>query len=362
MADQDGMSLAYQQAVRQLQADIPKLLQDPQVKEICAARDDVLKRYQPIFSPENVRSISAEDFRGFLDFKNNCHWGGLQRLGSTVVADMEHLRSALAMLVDESLPLSERMNSAVQVKGMGKGVATAILTIISPSKCGVWNSTAEEGLKRYNLWPAIPRGASIGDAYVAVNEVLVRLSNDLPVDLWSLDSLLWAAVTERVDEKPVAQGAPPAQPATADSAGAASVSFGLERHLHEVLHDNWDRTELGQEWDIYSEANEAGNGYECSTGVGFIDLLCKHKTEPRWPVVELKRRQTSDDTVGQVLRYMGWVKHELAKPSDQVEGLIIAQTNDQRLLYALSAVPNVSLQLYEVEFRLVPAATQGGIG
>jgi hypothetical protein len=39
-----------------------------------------------------------------------------------------------------------------------------------------------------------------------------------------------------------------------------------------------------------------------------------------------------------------------------VEGLVIAHEADESIRYALSALPSVRLQLYEVEFRLRAAA------
>ncbi len=69
-------------------------------------------------------------------------------------------------------------------------------------------------------------------------------------------------------------------------------------------------------------------------------------------IVRLKRGQTSDATVGQVLRYMGWVRRNLAEEGDDVHGLVIARAADERLEYAIREVPKVSLKLYEVSFRL----------
>ncbi len=89
--------------------------------------------------------------------------------------------------------------------------------------------------------------------------------------------------------------------------------------------------------------------------MGKIDLLAKHLREPRWLVIELKREQSADQTVGQVLRYMGWVKKHLAKPEDKVSGLIITRVTDHALPYALAMVPEIDLQTYEVQFRLKPA-------
>ena len=91
---------------------------------------------------------------------------------------------------------------------------------------------------------------------------------------------------------------------------------------------------------------------EYPTDVGEIDLLARHRKQPRWLVVELKRGQTSDNTVGQILRYIGWIRRHLAKPKESVEGLIIARSVDDNLRYAASVVPLVKLMEYDVSFHL----------
>ncbi|MCH7472031.1 DUF1016 family protein, partial [bacterium] len=85
---------------------------------------------------------------------------------------------------------------------------------------------------------------------------------------------------------------------------------------------------------------------------GRIDLLAKHRKRPQWLVIELKGRQGDERTVGQVLRYMGWVRQHLAAPEDSVEGLIVAKEGSEKIQYALETVPSVSFKLYSVEFRL----------
>jgi RecB family endonuclease NucS len=134
-----------------------------------------------------------------------------------------------------------------------------------------------------------------------------------------------------------------------------SGTFGLERHLHFFLRENWHLTELGRDWSLVEddEGNVDGAGSERITPIGRIDLLAKHRTEPRWLVVELKRWQADDQTVAQLLRYMGWVKTDLATVDEQVEGLIIASEETNRLQYALKPVPSASFMRYEVDFRLV---------
>ena len=76
-------------------------------------------------------------------------------------------------------------------------------------------------------------------------------------------------------------------------------------------------------------------------------------------MLELKREQSSDSTVGQVLRYMGFVREHVAAKGDAVEGVIIARVGDDKIRYALDMIPNVNLMLYEVEFRLKSTEEQG---
>jgi restriction system protein len=52
-------------------------------------------------------------------------------------------------------------------------------------------------------------------------------------------------------------------------------------------------------------------------------------------------------------RYMGFVKEELAETDQTVQGLIIAQDDDQRIRRALSMVPNIQFYKYQVSFKLL---------
>lgn len=72
-------------------------------------------------------------------------------------------------------------------------------------------------------------------------------------------------------------------------------------------------------------------------------------------VVELKRGLPSDQVVGQTARYMGWVSVHLAN-GRPVHGIVVAHDADDRLRYAIHSVPNAALLLYEVTFKLAPAA------
>ncbi len=327
-------------------------------QSIVEAREGVLERYGRVFQPGRIPGLDAATFKSFLLWENNQHWSGLHRQGPRICQDMDKLRTALSLLMNEQIPLASRLTQVVEdVPGMGKAIVTAILLVTHPDKYGVWNTTSEGSLKQLSVWPDFRRGMSFGEKYIRVNELLNRLARDLGVDLWTLDGLFWKI--EPPDDKP------DPEPVTGEEeeSTSAGVRFHLERYLHEFLRDNWDQTDLGKKWALHQEQGDPDAGYEFPTGVGKIDLLARHRTEPRWLVVELKRNQSSDTTVGQVLRYMGWVQAELAEPGEPVGGLIVSHIADNSIRYALKAVENVKLLLYDVEFHLrAPEETAEGTG
>lgn len=307
-------------------------------KQIVEPKDDVLARFQPLFAPEHVPNITEEEFRSFLVLENNRHWSGLHRHGPRLCTDMNRLRDALAILVDEAQPVAERLNRTIEmVSGMGKNLATAILLVTQPNQYGVWNNRSEANMKRLGIWPEFDRGEPFGNRYVKVNKILLKLRDALQTDLWTLDALWYYLDVAQCDDLSPVDGEP---------------RFGLERHLHEFLRDNWDRLDLGREWALHQEPGDEEAGYEYPCAIGRIDFLARHKSEPRWLVVELKRNQTSDQTVGQLLRYIGWVKSHLAEDGEVVHGLIICRKADDALHYALSTLSNIELRLYRVSFHL----------
>ncbi len=131
-------------------------------------------------------------------------------------------------------------------------------------------------------------------------------------------------------------------------------AFAMEKHLEDFLVQNWTQTELGKEYDIYEEDGERV-GQQYATDTGPLDILAVSKDKKRLLVVELKKGRASDAVVGQVLRYMGYVKEELAEDGQEVCGAIIALEDDQRIRRALVMVPSVVFYRYQISFKLVKA-------
>jgi hypothetical protein len=126
--------------------------------------------------------------------------------------------------------------------------------------------------------------------------------------------------------------------------------FYMESQLEDFLIENWDKTELGKEYDLIEENGELVS-QQYATGIGKIDILAQDKKTKEYVVIELKKNQTSDNTVGQLTRYMGWLEEHKTN-GEPTKGIIIAADYDDRLHYALKKVKDVEVYLYRVSFKL----------
>lgn len=134
-----------------------------------------------------------------------------------------------------------------------------------------------------------------------------------------------------------------------ESSVVSSGLFYMEKQLEEFIIENWNESEFGKTLDlIYEDGVLKSQQYK--TDIGIIDILAKDKESGDFVVIELKRNQTSDDTVGQILRYMGWVTENLKDKN--VRGIIVAGKYDEKLYYAQNMISTVDVFLYEVQFKL----------
>jgi len=333
---------------------------DPVMTDILRSREAVLERFQPVFSSANVGSLSVENMSSFLLFRNNRHWGNLHRQTSNITRNPEGMRVAVRALLDETRPVAERFDEVDGMRiGIGKAIATAILTVAYPDKYGVWNNTSENGLIYLGLWPEREHNESPGHLFERINAVLTQLRDELETDFWSLDACWWAAqgdFTHAGQANPGDQGEQVPGAPIGGELRQTDYAFSLERHLQEFLHDNWEATEFGADWEIWKDegGEECGVEFPCPS-IGRIDILARHRRENRILVIELKRNQSNDQTVAQALRYMGWVKENLADSAASIEGIIISRSQDESLRLAISMTPMIKVMLYKVHFRLEPS-------
>lgn len=172
----------------------------PDFIDIITHKEAVLKHYQPVFSPDRINGLTKAEFESFLLYRNNHHWDSLHRVGAYMVEDMPLLRKCLAILLDESRPVRDRINEIrperywgehSMVSHLGTPVLTAILHVVFPEKYGVWNNTSDAGLKEVRLWDQRWEKEKAGNSYFEMNRIYLQLSTAVGVDLWTLDALWW---------------------------------------------------------------------------------------------------------------------------------------------------------------------------
>lgn len=126
--------------------------------------------------------------------------------------------------------------------------------------------------------------------------------------------------------------------------------FALERHLEDFLVKNWDNTILAKEYDIYEDDEVFGQQFQTDTGP--IDILAISKDHKELLVIELKKGKASDKVVGQVQRYMGYIKSDFLESDQNVKGIIIALEDDLSIKRALSVANDIKFYRYKVNFEL----------
>ena len=130
-------------------------------------------------------------------------------------------------------------------------------------------------------------------------------------------------------------------------------AFVLEKYLEDFIVSNFDAIFKGK-LRLF-EDGEGNDGQQYTTDIGPIDILAVEPTTGSFVVIELKKGRPSDRVVGQILRYMGWVKKNLCASGQAVKGLVICQESDPKLSYALEVTTNVHVRYYKVSFVLEEA-------
>ncbi|WP_269630206.1 endonuclease NucS domain-containing protein [Pelomonas sp. BJYL3] len=223
--------------------------------------------------------------------------------------------------------------------------------VLCPDGTGVYHVGLVEGEYRYAPGQVLPHRRSVN--WLPVTIARTAMSEALRNSTGSIGTV--STISDYHQEIDQFLAALPGQASpgivATDPVVEDPVAFAMEKHLEDFLVQNWAQTELAQQFKIYEEDGELV-GQQYHTDAGPIDILAVSRDGKRLLVVELKRGRASDVVVGQILRYMGYVKEQIAEPHQAVEGAIIALDDDQKLRWALAAVPAISFYRYQLSFKL----------
>lgn len=190
-----------------------------------------------------------------------------------------------------------------------------------------------------------------------VSAHLLRMSTNAPSRIYYIgkttdDDLLYQVDSSRFRLYEPESDPPPIDEDTADllepgDDELGSTEFAYEADLKNYLSKNLSLLEPGL--TLYED--EGIKGIEFPAGGRFIDLLGVGQDDSL-VVIELKVSRGYDRVVGQLLRYIGWIKENLAEESQKVRGVIVARSISDDLTLACRDLPNVHLLEYEIAVQI----------
>jgi hypothetical protein len=124
----------------------------------------------------------------------------------------------------------------------------------------------------------------------------------------------------------------------------SSGEFAYEAELRNNLAKTLGSIEPGLR--LYRDEDGEFNGLEFPVGGRRIDLLAVDK-DGDYVVIELKVSRGHERTIGQLARYMGWIRKNLAGEK-HTRGMIVASKITEDLKLAAAVIPNVSLVEYQM--------------
>jgi hypothetical protein len=332
------------------------------------------KRWKEWIDPNKLDTLSDDELKNkFLEYFN----GGAGRHPfnainrASIIKDIKKFREVMKFLFDESVSVEERLNEILEkdgtyhIGGIGKGLATSILMDLDPKKYATWNNKTNLGLEALGLHPQFAWGDNWGTRYEKVMEVIRHIRELEPeLNFLEVDHFLHivSATEVGINAVNILKGeevnGPETSPEIIETISQIlqerkDMEFPLEKYLEEFIEGNFDKIDFGAKLVLYQDEETSGRQYR--TSIGYIDLLAIDRDNEKFVVVELKKGRSSDQVVGQILRYMGWVKENLTVDEYRkysVRGIIISREKDDNLEYALRMVPNLNVYSYSVSFTL----------
>jgi len=195
---------------------------------------------------------------------------------------------------------------------------------------------------------------------------LIRLSTNVPTRLqysarsdgsddhfFKIDSSTFRLYEAGQDPTPISERTP-VEDEPKEQTSESTGEFAYEHDLRDFLARNLQLIEPGLTLYI----DEGITGVEFPVGGRFIDLLTLDSSG-NFAVIELKVSKGYDRVVGQLLRYMNWIKINQADEGQNVRGIIIAKHISEDLRLACAGLTDIALFEYELAVSVKPVAGLG---
>ena len=265
-------------------------------------------------------------------------------------------KDMILYLLNEDTSIEERFTNVVSsngskhISGVGKGLASAFLMDFDMNKYCIWNNKTEMGLNVIDWELPYKPSDEYGVKYSKVLNQLKKLKDDIGSELNlsydDIDAFLhWIAAEDE------------GKLAVKNILGIENLSeAGVyleapeEKFVQELMEKNFEAVFSDINLKLY-EDNPDQNGFQYTTPVGTLDFLAVDKTNDDLVVIELKIGKIHDSAVGQIQRYMGYVKKEIAEDRN-VRGILLGEEIDDKTVYALVMAPMVEFKKYRLNIKI----------
>jgi hypothetical protein len=271
-----------------------------------------------------MRNFSANRALSNLLYKNNT---------------IEVFNQKLRELFYGNEPFPKRVDDFFRLKGIGEQTLSQLLLALDIQKYPLITSQTKDaiGLDAQQEQKALQIATQkfqVGTSQNYLDSTLEYLTDFVVFErikeftnlekYTSVNNMIWFANQKEIGEETIEQ----------------YTSVSLEKDLKEYLAKNPHILEKGLKLiEKEFQTKEIGN----------IDLLLSD-SKGYDVVVELKKGKESDDVVGQISRYMGWV---MKNKNKKTRGIIVVNEPDQRLEYSILPFNgSLKVKYYRVKFDL----------
>jgi hypothetical protein len=333
-------------------------------KETAQEVDDIREQFKSVYNKEHIENLTIEDYflghgrkQGNLayDLEYRIKTGSIKggsKFKFGYEADFQQIKSLFIKIVNldidnvykvdgtPSKDLQEVVNLSKVINGFktGKTVIPKFLSLyFHQTFLPIFNS--QDKFLSILLIDGLETEKTGLDQYLEYNFKLLKVKEkieheiDRKLENNEYCSLLYHTFLNEPSEKETTQE-------TTNESNVVEPQFeALEvQHYQTLLHKNFKRLFPNLRY-FDEDSQKVKNGQYDTQTVGIMDFLTVDY-DGNFVVIEIKRKAT-DDTIGQILRYMGWTQEELCKDGQKVTGLIVAEKKDVKLEFALKVMPSV---------------------